>query len=92
EFFYGDPTAGGISVGATRVASLAAGASTTASVNWEVPTASERLIFAVVDPKRWHPEEITLEDNVAFASLKVLTLPDFAVSQGALTLSPAQPQ
>lgn len=92
EFFDGDPAAGGISVGATRVASLAAGASTTATVNWEVPTASERLIFAVIDPKRSQPEEITLEDNVAFTSLKVLTLPDFAVSQGALTLSPAQPQ
>lgn len=92
EFFDGDPTAGGISLGATRVASLAAGASTTATVNWEVPTASERLIFAVVDPKRSQPEEITLDDNVAFASLKVLTLPDFAVSQGALTLNPVQPQ
>ena len=92
EFFDGDPAAGGISVGATRVASLAAGTSTTATVNWEVPTASERLIFAVVDPKRSQPEETTLDDNVAFASLKVLTLPDFAVSQGALTLSPAQPQ
>src|SRR3989475_399935 len=92
EFFDGDPAAGGISVGATRVASLAAGASTTATVNWEVPTASERLIFAVVDPKRLQPEEITLEDNVAFASLKVLTLPDFAVSQGALSLAPPLPR
>ncbi len=92
EFFDGDPAAGGISVGATRVASLAAGASTTATVNWEVPTASERLIFAVVDPKRLQPEEITLEDNVAFASLKVLTLPDFAVSQGALSLAPPLPK
>src|SRR5256885_2169321 len=92
EFFDGDPAAGGISVGATRVASLAAGASTTATVNWEVPTASERLICAVVDPKRLQPEEITLEDNVAFASLKVLTLPDFAVSQGALSLAPPLPK
>ncbi len=92
EFFDGDPAAGGISLGATRVASLAAGSSTTATVNWEVPNASERLIFAVVDPKRSQPEEITLDDNVAFASLRVLTLPDFAVSQGALSLAPPLPK
>src|SRR5256885_8818776 len=41
---------------------------------------------------RLQPEEITLEDNVAFASLKVLTLPDFAVSQGALSLAPPLPK
>ncbi|MGE8449837.1 MAG: CARDB domain-containing protein, partial [Pseudomonadales bacterium] len=92
EFYEGDPTAGGAPIGRTAMAPLAAGASATASVQWEVPTASERLIFAVLDPQRSQPAEITLEDNVAFAALKVLALPDFAVSQGALSLSPSVPK
>ncbi|CAB5720519.1 Exoglucanase B precursor [Delftia tsuruhatensis] len=92
EFFAGDPSAGGSSIGATRVASLAAGASATVAVEWEVPTAGERLMFVVVDPGHSQAGEITREDNVAFASLKALTLPDFAVSQGALILEPALPK
>lgn len=92
EFFDGDPSTGGVLVGGTNVAALSAGKTTTASVNWEVPTATERLIFVVLDRKRSQSTEIALDDNVAFANLKVLTLPDLAVSQGALTLTPRVPK
>lgn len=92
RFYDGDPSAGGIPLGSTSVAALAAGASALASVNWEVPTAAERLIFVVVDPERSQSGESSLDDNTAFAELRVLTLPDFAVSQGALSLSPSIPK
>lgn len=92
EFYDGDPRSGGVSIGSTSIASLIAGASATATVNWEIPTDAERLIFAVVDPSHTQSGETTLEDNIAFASLKVLSLPDFAISRGALTLNPSVPK
>lgn len=92
QFYDGDPDAGGSSIGATKVSAVAPGTSTTALVNWVVPTASERLIFVVVDPDRTQRDESSLEDNKAFASLRILTLPDFAISPGALSLTPRVPK
>lgn len=92
EFYDGDPNAGGTSIGSTTIDPLSAGGSAAATVHWEVPTAAERLIFVVVDPEHTQTDETILDDNTAFANLTVLTLPDFAISQGALTLSPSVPK
>lgn len=92
EFYEGDPAAGGALIGTSRLAALPANGSATAAVNWVVPTASERLVFVALDKKRAQPSEVTLDDNVAFASLKVLSLPDFALSPGAISLAPRLPR
>jgi len=91
-FYDGDPKAGGAALGSTSVAALAAGASATATIDWLVTSATGRLIFVVVDPEYSQVGESSLEDNTAFSELKVLSLPDLAVSSGALTLSPSIPR
>lgn len=92
EFYDGDPNAGGTIIGSSNVAALPAGGSKTVSINWLVPTSSERLVFVLLDRKRTQASEGSLEDNVAFTSLKVVALPDFAISQGALSLTPRVPR
>lgn len=91
-FYDGDPKAGGAALGSTSVAALAAGASATATIDWLVTSATGRLIFVVVDPEHSQAGESSLEDNTAFSELRVLSLPDLAVSTGALTLSPSIPR
>ena len=55
-----------------------------------MPTAADRLIFAVVDPDD-AVAEFREDDNAAFQTLAVLGLPDPAVSAGSLRLEPAFP-
>lgn len=92
QFHDGDPEAGGVSIGVARITAVPPDGEATATVNWEVPTAAERLVFVSVDPEHVQTGEITLEDNIAFKNIKVLTLPDFAISQGAITLTPSIPK
>lgn len=92
DFYDGDPGAGGVVIGTSNIAGLPAGGSKTVTINWEVPTASERLVFVALDRKRTQTTEDSLEDNIAFTSLNVKALPDFAISQGALSLTPRVPR
>jgi len=92
QFYDGDPNSGGTPIGSTSIDALPALGSAMATINWEVPTAAERLIFVVVDPEHKLAGETDLTDNTAFTNLKVLTLPDFAISQGALALNPSVPR
>jgi flagellar hook assembly protein FlgD/fibronectin type 3 domain-containing protein len=92
RFYDGDPSSGGVQIGAATVASLAPASSGNVAADWLVPTANTHLIFVVVDPLRAQPAETNLADNTAFANLPVLTLPDFAISPGSISLSPTVPR
>ncbi|MCI0584380.1 MAG: hypothetical protein L0227_16080, partial [Chloroflexi bacterium] len=92
-FYDGDPGAGGVQIEQrATIASLAPGEAATAAVVWQrVPTAADRLIFAVVDPDD-AIEEFREDDNSAFETLVVLGLPDPAVSPASLDLEPPLPE
>ena len=91
HFYDRDPEAGGTSIGLASMEALPAGASATATIQWEVTSADRRPIFVVVDPEGTQATESTREDNTAFAFLTVVSLPDFAISPNELVLSPSFP-
>jgi large repetitive protein len=92
-FYDGDPVSGGVLIGLTNIAALAAGASSVAEFSWAIiPTAAERLIFVVVDPLGKLSAEKLRDDNTAFERLRVLTLPDFAITRASLALNPTVPK
>ncbi|WP_082507133.1 CARDB domain-containing protein [Duganella sp. Root336D2] len=91
-FYDGDP-AGGHMIGSLQtIPALAAGASATVSVQWpRFPDAAEHIVFVVVDPSN-KQTELSRDDNSAFLSVSGSSLPDLAVSDGDLVLTPAAPR
>jgi len=91
-FFDNDPNAGGLQISNTVVvASLAPGESTTVNQIWsKIPDAKNHFIFVIVDYDGEF-NEFSESDNLAFIELPVNSLPDLAVSESAIQLSPAFP-
>jgi hypothetical protein len=50
QFYNGDPSAGGVLIGETKITSIPAYGSSQASINWTIPTASSRIVFVKLDP------------------------------------------
>ena len=92
-FYNGDPSAGGVQIGATQVlASIAPGGSTTATLTWSaVPDSNDKLLYVVVDPAN-KIAEFSKTDNSAFNVVPILSLPDLAIASGDISLSPAFPK
>ncbi len=92
-FYEGDPTQGGSLVGTLQtIPSLAAGGSATVGVTLPpLAGTGDRLIYAVADPAN-QIDEASEADNTAFRTLKVVSLPDLAVSPSAIESDPAFPQ
>lgn len=92
-FYLGVPGAGGSQIGTTQTIELiAAGGHATASVVWgPIATFGDKLIYAVVDPAG-AVTEFDEQDNTAFVTIDVLSLPDLAVSSASLSFSPAFPR
>lgn len=92
-FHDGDPASGGVQIGeAQAVANLPAGGSQAVSVAWpRVPDSKSRLIFVVVDSGN-AVAEFDEEDNKAFKSLEILSVPDLAVTPRQIALAPAFPR
>lgn len=93
NFYDGDPAVGGVQIGSTQIIpTLAAAANTTVSVNWpSIPNASSKLIYVVVDPNNTISESRE-DDNNAFSTLNVLSLPDLAISSAGIIVTPAFPK
>ncbi len=91
-FYDGDPLTGGLPLDEPVVLPLLApGESATATQLWpEVPDAAERLIFAYADSSE-AIAEFSEEDNVAFQTLEVWSLPDTALAAASLALEPPIP-
>ena len=92
-FYNGDPSAGGVQIGATQILpSVAPGASATATLIWSaVPDSSDKLLYVVVDPAN-KIVEFTKTDNTAFNVVPILSLPDLAIASGDISLAPAFPK
>ena len=92
-FYNGAPGSGGAQIGATQtIPILAAGAQATASVVWDSITAfGDKLIYVVVDPAG-AVVEFDEQDNTAFITVDVLSLPDLAVSPAAISFNPPFPR
>ena len=91
NFYKGVPGEGGSLIGTQVIPSLNAGESSTVSIDWTGITASgERIIYIQADPDDLI-KEIKEDDNDAFTTLKILSLPDFAISTYSLSFAPAFP-
>lgn len=91
-FWVGDPAVGTQVGGLQTVPRIGPGESVTVSaVLGPLADASDRLIYVVVDPagRITEPRE---DDNRAFQTLHVLSLPDLAVSASSLLVAPAVPR
>lgn len=90
-FYEGDPAQGGVLLDSQVIPSLAAGAQTTLSSTVSaVQGAADKLLYVLVDPDN-AILEFSETDNSAFNVLKVLSLPDLALSSEDIQLSPAFP-
>lgn len=90
-FYDGEPSLGGILLGTQVIPTLDANSAVSVTQNWSaIPTASAKLIYVVVDPNDTIVE-FSEEDNSVFELLSVLSLPDFAISEGNITITPAFP-
>lgn len=82
----------GALLGTRTVAEIAQGGEETVSLEWDgIPAAGETLVTVEVDPENLLPE-ITETDNRAFRAVKILGLPDLAISANAVSLAPAAPR
>ncbi len=92
--YSGDPALGGTQIGALQVIpEILAGGVQSAALTWDkVPDAKSKLIFVVVDPANKIPADINRDDNRAFVTLPVLSLPDLALTTGNLKLTPTLPK
>ncbi|MFP4040966.1 MAG: CARDB domain-containing protein, partial [Desulfosudaceae bacterium] len=83
----GVPGEGGTLIGRQTIDALPAGESRPVNFSWaEVAEAGEHLIY--VDVSAAGAEEIRQDDNNAFVSVDALSLPDLAVSPGAIAVEP----
>lgn len=92
-FYEGDPANGGRLVAPLQtVPALAAGGSAeVTAVMPKVDGTAERLFFVALDPAG-RITEANREDNSAFLSVTVRSLPDLAISAGNVTLNPPAPK
>lgn len=92
-FYDGAPAEGGSQIGEIQtLPTLAPGDSGAVSVVTPAPTsAGSQTLFVVVDPQN-QINEITKDDNAAFATLTILALPDLAVSSASIQVTPSVPQ
>ncbi len=91
-FYDGDPQQGGHLISTVQtLPELAPGAAATVSVTWDrYPDSASRVIHVVADPAN-HIAELREDDNDAFDTVTVLSLPDAAISPASLLLTPAVP-
>lgn len=88
RFWDGKPGAGGTLIDETTVPDIAPMASALTTGIWrEISGSGERTLYAVVDPDG-SLDEFDENDNTAFRVVNVGSLPDLALTDGAVILSP----
>lgn len=92
NFYKGVPDVDGILLGSQSLSLLAEGESANVVFDWiNIMEAGERVIYIQVDPDNL-VQEIREDDNSAFTTLQILSLPDLAVSTNSLSFDPAVPK
>jgi flagellar hook assembly protein FlgD/fibronectin type 3 domain-containing protein len=92
SFYLGVPGHGGTLLGSSTVSRLEPGQSAQVEVDWaNIQKSGSQIIYVVVDPENLIAE-IAEDDNEAFTTLQVLSLPDFSVAAGSIQFTPAVPK
>ncbi|MRR16957.1 MAG: hypothetical protein EG826_10920, partial [Deltaproteobacteria bacterium] len=92
DFYLGVPGADGVLIGSRTILSLDAGLSAEVSLDWfDIAVSGEKILYVRVDPDHLLPE-ITREDNDAFTTITILSIPDLAVSANSITFDPSAPK
>ena len=92
NFYRGTPDADGLLIGSRVIPSLNAGASVTVSADWTgIMESGEKIISVKIDSDN-RVKEIREDDNDAFTTLKILSLPDLSVSTNSIDFSPPAPK
>ena len=91
-FFAGNPDSGGVVIGSHVVPNIAASAQSLASIVWQ-PISSRGTveIFAVVDRGHAIPE-FAEDDNSAFVTMSVRSLPDLSMGAASIRFEPSFPR
>lgn len=84
-----DPRDGEL-IASSNISGLASGASTTLSGTYAAESGSDRLVYVVADPAD-AVEELNEENNSAFRTLDVLSLPDLSLTQAGIDGNPGFP-
>lgn len=92
NFYNGVPGSGGAFLGTQTVGLLNPGESVRVSMDWtNIAGAGEKIIYVTTDADNLI-KEIAEDDNDAFATLRVLSLPDFAISTNSIVFNPSAPK
>ena len=92
DFYSGVPGQGGELLGSQTIALLDVGESSSVSADWAgISGYGEKIVYIQVDPQN-QISEVSKEDNSAFATLQVLSLPDLVISTGAIVFNPPAPK
>ena len=90
--YIGAPDHNGVLLGSRVLPVVNPGESVTASFDLVgISESGDKIIFIRVDPDN-AVQEIAEDDNEAFTTLAVLTLPDLAVTSSSIVLTPAMPK
>lgn len=92
NFYRGVPGENGELIGTQTIPALNAGGSSTVSIDWTgITDPGERIIYIQADPDDLI-KEIREDDNDAFTTLKILSLPDLAISTYSISFNPPFPK
>ncbi|MDA8083071.1 MAG: discoidin domain-containing protein [Nitrospiraceae bacterium] len=91
NLYIGNPATDGVLLVTRTISSLNPGDSTTLTADWNNISPGSKIIYVRVDPNSLI-KETTKNDNDAFITINVLSLPDLAVSVSSLQFNPAAPK
>ncbi len=91
-FYNGVPGQGGQLLGTQTIESLGIGQIVTVSFDWtDIPVSGNKIIYVKVDPGNLITE-VREDDNDAFKTLQILTLPDLLAGEGSIVMTPSEPK
>ena len=92
NFYNGTPGVDGVLIGSQTIPALKAGDSATVVTDWtSISGAGTKIVYVQVDLDNVI-KEIKKDDNSAFTTLKVLSLPDLTITSGSIVFSPPAPK
>jgi subtilase family serine protease len=92
NFYNGIPGVDGVLIGSRVIPSINPGESKQAAFEWtNIPESGEKILYVKIDPDNLI-KETRKEDNDAFVTMKILSLPDFAISSNAILFTPSAPK
>jgi flagellar hook assembly protein FlgD/Tol biopolymer transport system component len=92
RFYEGVPGLDGVLLGSQVLLIVNPGDAVPASISWvNISDAGEKIVYVKVDPDN-QVQEIRKDDNDAFITVDILSLPDLAVSTNSIILLPAAPK